>query len=332
MTSTKPRLDILAVGESLRDVFYLIDDATLSCSINKDRCLLCLEYADKIPVRQVVKVPAAGNSANAAVGAARLGLRTGLISWVGDDYAGRHLREALRKEKVDLKFLVEDKKLPTSEATIINYQGEKTQLVYFQPRSYSVPECQEARCLYYSAMGAKHASVDKKIFEFLGCFPAMKLVFQPGTTHIKSGLTAIKKLIAKSHMLILNKDEAEQLLADGERTMCSLLDKFIKLGAKTAIITDGKNGADAFDGKTHWHMPAFDGKPVETTGAGDSFACGVTVAMLKGLDMEEALRWGSANAWSVIHEIGPQKGLLASAGMKKVLKKFSKIKAETHRH
>ncbi len=332
MATKRKKLDLLGVGESLRDVFYMIHDATLSCSINKDRCLLCLEYADKIPVKSVVKVPAAGNSANAAVGASRLGLKTGLISWVGNDYSGRHLREALKKEKVDLRYLVEDTKFPTSEATIINYQGEKTQLVYFQPRTYVLPECQEARSLYYSAMGVKHAPVDKKVLEYLDCYPATQLVFQPGTTHIKSGLDAIKRLIAKSHMLILNKDEAEQLLGDGERTICSLLDKFIKLGAKMAIITDGKNGADTFDGKIHLHMPAFDGKAVETTGAGDSFACGVTVAMLKGLDMEEALRWGSANAWNVIQEIGPQKGLLDSAGMKKVLKKFSKIKAVVHKH
>lgn len=331
--ATKPKkFDFLAVGESLRDVFYQIDEATLSCQINKERCLLCLEYADKIPVKQVVKVPAAGNSANAAVGASRLGLKSALLTWIGNDYAGRHLREALKKEKVDLSYLVTDKKHPTSEATIINYQGEKTQLVYFQPRVHTFPKMDGGRCLYYSAVGIKHAACDAHVRSHLKTHPDTFFVFQPGTTHIRAGLDALKAFISRSDVFILNKQEAQQLLGDGERTLCSLLEAFHKLGAKTAIVTDGKNGADAYDGAAHWHMPAYDGTPVETTGAGDSFACGVAVALLKGLELEEALRWGSANAWSVIQQIGPQKGLLDSAGMKRVLKKFAKIKATAHRH
>jgi sugar/nucleoside kinase (ribokinase family) len=332
MASTKSKIDFMAVGESLRDVFYQIDEATLSCTINKERCLLCLEYADKIPVKQVVKVPAAGNSANAAVGASRLGLKSALLSWIGNDFAGRHLREALKAEKVDLKHLVTDTKHPTSEATIINYEGEKTQLVYFQPRVHKFPALTPAHCLYYSAVGIKHADCDAHVKAYLKAQPDTFFVFQPGTTHIRAGFDANKPFIAKSDLFILNKQEAQQLLGDGERTLCSLLEAFYKLGAKTAIITDGKNGADAYDGQTHWHMPAFDGTPVETTGAGDSFATGVTVALLKKKSLEEALRWGSANAWSVIQQIGPQKGLLDVAGMKKTLKKFAKVKAAVHKH
>lgn len=330
--ATKKTCDLLAVGESLRDVFYQIDEATLSCQINKERCLLCLEYADKIPVKQVVKVPAAGNSANAAVGAARLGLKAALLTWIGNDFAGRHIREALRAEKVDLKHLVTDMKHPTSEATIINYQGEKTQLVYFQPRVHKFPPLSPARCLYYSAVGIKHADCDAHVKAHLKTHPDTFFAFQPGTTHIRAGLDALKPLIAKSDLFILNKQEAQQLLGDGERTLCSMLEAFHKLGAKTSIITDGKNGADAYDGATHWHMPAFDGTPVETTGAGDSFACAVSVALLKGLDLDEALRWGSANAWSVIQQIGPQKGLLDAKQMRLTLKKFAKIQATVHKH
>lgn len=332
MATKSKGFDFLAVGESQRDVFYLIDEATLSCSINKERCLLCLEYSDKIPVRTVVKVPAAGNSANAAVGAARLGLKSALLSWIGNDFAGRHLREALNEEKVDLKHLVTDTKHPTSEATIIDYQGEKTQLVYFQPRVHQFPPLSPTRCLYYSAVGLKHAACDAHIRTYLRTNPDLFFVFQPGTTHIRTGLEPNKPFIARSDVFILNKQESQQLLGDGERTMCNMLEGFHKIGAKTVIITDGKNGADAYDSATHWHMPAFDGTPVETTGAGDSFACGVSVALLKGLNLEEALRWGSANAWSVIQHIGPQKGLLDSKQMRRVLKKFAKVKATVHKH
>lgn len=317
--------DIITIGESLRDIFYQLDEATLSCTIKKDRCLLCLEYSEKIPVRRIVKVPAAGNSANAAVGASRLGLNAALVTWIGKDHAGRHVREALTDEGVNLKFLIEDLKHPTSEATILTYQGEKTQLVNFQPRTYRLPRLPKTACIYYSAVGASHRTLDAQIIRELKHHVKTHFVFQPGTTHVRQGLKMIRPLIAKSSIFILNKDESHQLLGDGNRTTRNMLEGFSKLGAQVSVITDGANGADAFDGTDHWHMPVFPAAPKETTGAGDSFAIGMTIALLRGETLPEALRWGTANSWSVIQEIGPQKGLLDLRGMKRVMKRFAKF-------
>lgn len=318
--------DLIAIGESLRDVFYVIDEATLSCSINKEKCLLCLEYAEKIPVRSVVKVPAAGNSANAAVGASRLGLTTALVTWVGKDRAGDHVRDALDADRVDCRYVIVDPKAPTSEATILNYQSERTQLVYFQPRDYRMPRLAPTRAIYYSAMGKTHAHFDRAILVEIKRQSRAFFVFQPGTTHIRRGLKPLTSLIARSDLFILNKDEAHLLLADGKRTIMNMLEAFHHLGAKTVIITDGENGADGSDGREHWHMPIFDGEAKERTGAGDSFAIAVTVATLKGKSLPDALRWGAANSWSVVGQIGPQKGLLTTASMHRVLKRFSRIK------
>lgn len=320
--------DIITVGESLRDIFYLIDEATLNCTIEKTRCLLCFEYAEKIPIKHIVKVPAAGNSANAAVGATRLGLRASLVTWIGNDHAGKHVQETLKAEGVDLQHLVIDKKHPTSEATILVFKGERTQLVNFQPRAYRLPQLPRTACIYYSAVGASHDTLDRMIVQELKRHVNTHFVFQPGTTHIRRGLTTMLPLIKKSSIFILNKDEAHELLGDGERVVRNLLESFTQLGAQTAVITDGANGADAFDGTEHWHMPVFPGAPVEMTGAGDSFAVGMTVAMLKGESLSTALRWGTANSWSVIREIGPQKGLLNAHGMKRILKKFPHIKPQ----
>ncbi len=317
--------DLIAIGESLRDIFYMLDEASISCTLHKERCLLCLEYAEKIPVRHIVKVPAAGNSANAAVGASRLGLRAALVTWIGGNHAGRHLAEALDEEGVDLRFLVTDPKHPTSEATILVFKGERTQLVNFQPRTYVLPKFSKTSCIYYSAVGASHDKLDRMILKELKRHKKTHFVFQPGTTHVRQGVEKIKPLIAASALFILNKDEAHLLLGDGERTIRNMLEVFRHMGAQTVVITDGGNGADAFDGTDHWHMPVFPSVPVEMTGAGDSFATGMTVAFLRGENLPTSLRWGTANSWSVIHQIGPQKGLLTKKQMTHVLKKFSKI-------
>jgi ribokinase len=319
--------DVIAIGESLRDVFYMLHDQNHGVHLDAERNLLCVEYAEKIPVETVVKVPAAGNSANAAVGASRLGLKTALVTWVGKDVAGDHVRAALKKDKVDHRYVTIDASSPTSEATILNYQKERTQFVYFTPRTYSLPSLADTRCIYYSAMGTKHIAFDRTLTHYLKDHPETFFAFQPGTTHVLSGFRAIAPLLKRSDLFILNKDEAHHLLPDGERTMLNLLESFHGHGAKIVIITDGGNGAHAYDGTDHWFMPIIPARVVEKTGAGDSFATGVTAALLKRLPLSEALRWGALNSASVIGHVGPQAGLLTTQEMHSQLKKHAKIQA-----
>jgi ribokinase len=328
----KPTYDIISIGESLRDVFYMIQEDGESVILDKDRNRLCFEYAEKIAVSKVIKVPAAGNASNASVGASRLGLKSALVSWVGDDLAGANSHDALMRDKVSCKYLQVDTSHPTSEATILNYSGERTQFVYFQPRKYKLPKLASARCIYYTAMGKKHSSFNQVMLKHLNDHPKIFFAFQPGTTHVLSGLKAISGLIARSDLFILNLDEAHHLLPDGDRTTLCMMERFAHIGAKMIVITDGKNGAECYNGTHHCHMPVFPATPLEKTGAGDSFAIGMTVAILAGLPINEALRWGTANSWSVIQHYGPQKGLLTKNEMQKVLKKFSRIKPTIIEH
>lgn len=313
---------MLCIGESLRDIFYMIDEASVSCSIEKERCLLCLEYAEKIPVRDVVKTPAAGNAANASVCAARLGLKSGLVSWVGQDFAGDQLKDALKKEKVDISLMCKCEKQQTSEATLISYQGERTQLLFFKPKNYKLPKLPKTKWIYYSAMGNKYEKFDLQLAKYLKTNSYINFSFQPGTTHIRGGLKKCKPLIKISDILILNKEESKFLLNGKDRPIKNLLEDFHKLGAKYIVITDGKNGSYAFDGKNFWFMPIFKGEAKERTGAGDAFAAAFTAAIIKGKDITEALRWGTANSWSVIKYIGPQQGLLTNDGLKNALRRY----------
>jgi sugar/nucleoside kinase (ribokinase family) len=74
-----------------------------------------------------------------AVGARRLGLRSGLVSWIGQDAAGADILSALRQAKIDTQGIHIDPHIPTSEATLLVFQGERTQLVHFEPREYLLP-------------------------------------------------------------------------------------------------------------------------------------------------------------------------------------------------
>ncbi len=317
------QFDIICIGESLRDIFYIIDEATVSCSLKKDKCLLCLDYAEKIPVRNVIKIPAAGNSANVAVSASRLGFKSALVSWVGKNFVGEQLKETLRREKVDVSLMCKCANEHTSEATLLSYKGERTQLLFFKPRKYKFPKLQKTKWIYYSAMGNNFLAFNKHLVKYLQQNLNIHLAFQPGTTHIRAGLNQLKTLIKLSDIFILNKEEAQVLLNDKIHLIKNLLGDLYKLGAKITVITDNKNGAYAYDGNTFWHMPIFKGEAIESTGAGDAFASAFTCAISLNKPITEALRWGTANAWSVIREIGPQKGLPTKKELRIILKKFS---------
>ncbi len=102
--------DFIAIGDSTLDVFLTLHEASVSCQLNKEQCLLCLEYAEKIPVESVVKVPGAGNASNAAVGASRLGLKSAIVSILGKDEIGKEIMGGWMKAGVATKYVQFDPK------------------------------------------------------------------------------------------------------------------------------------------------------------------------------------------------------------------------------
>ena len=106
--------DFITIGDSTLDVFLQISEASLSCQINKEQCLLCLEYAEKIPVEKVTEIPAVGNASNAAVGAVRMGLSSAIVSIVGKDDLGREIIQGWKDQKISTKYVTLDTKRGTN--------------------------------------------------------------------------------------------------------------------------------------------------------------------------------------------------------------------------
>ena len=80
--------DFVAVGDTATDAFIRLKDARVNCSIDDKNCQLCVTFGDKIPFEFDEVVYGVGNAANAAVAAARLGLKSALVSNLGDDDVG----------------------------------------------------------------------------------------------------------------------------------------------------------------------------------------------------------------------------------------------------
>ena len=59
-------------------------------------------------------------------------------------------------------------------------------------------------------------------------------------------------------------------------------------GAQWVVITMGKNGAIASDGKTFWRIPAIEVAAISAIGSGDAFSAGLASAIVAGRDVPEA--------------------------------------------
>lgn len=313
-----PKFDLITIGDATIDTFLQIEEATVNCSLQKSACQLCVNYADKIPVKNIARM-VAGNAANCAVGAARLGLKTTLCSILGNDESGEWIQRKLKDEKVDRSLIQLDKKARTNLSMVLSFQKERTIFVYHAPRKYKLPKLPPAKMIYYTSVGEHHTAYNKEIVAAVKNSGA-RLMYNPGTYQLRAGLSAMKPILAICDTLFVNKEEAMRLVGPKD-DIKNYLQALRSHGPRQVVITDGPNGSYCFEDDHFYKLGVPNTPVVERTGAGDAFAAGFIAAMFHHRPISEALCWGTMNSSSVIEQIGPQAGLLTLAGMQKFHKK-----------
>lgn len=316
-------MDILAVGDVVIDAFIKLKDARVHCNINDEECEICMRWGDKIPFESATVVPAVGNSANAAVAAARLGLSAGLRAYVGDDRYGEECLESLRKDGVDVRLIEKQKGKLTNYHYVLWYEGQRTILVKHESFEYAVPTLPEGpKWLYLSSLGEHSLPYHQEWLERLSHWPQTKLAFQPGTFQLTLGASQLANIYRRSDIVFCNKEEAQRIVGLPAGTNIKvLLQKIQELGPTRVVITDDVRGAHALEGQTIYFIPRYPDPrpPYEITGAGDAFASTTTAALSLDKPLPEALLWGAVNASAVLQEIGAQKGLLTREQLEKNL-------------
>jgi ribokinase len=309
--------DIISIGDATIDHFLLFHDASVNCSLDKNLCQLCLNYADKLPVDQYIKL-VAGNAANNAVGSSRLGLKTAYYLELGDDEAGRKIKQQLEVEGVDSRYIYLRPDIETNNSFVLSFQGERTIMVYHVKRQYVLPDMAPAEWVYLTSTGHGYEELFPDVIDYVKK-NAVKLAYNPGTFQLRGDKNLMAETLKVCEVVFINIEEAQQILGTTQKNVSTLLSGMRDLGPATVVITDGPKGAYAYDGREYLYLPEFSIDRVETTGAGDSFATGFVAALQHGNTMSEALRWGSFNASSVVMHIGPQEGLLTKQAMEQRL-------------
>ncbi len=316
--------DFVAIGDTVTDAFIRLKDAEVHCRLDHEACEICMRFGDKIPYESVTVVPGVGNSANAAVSASRLGLKTAFVSNVGGDHFGQEIIETLGKEGVDTRFIKINKDKKTNYHYVLWFQDDRTILIKHEEFDYELPDIGEPNWVYLSSASENSLPFHRTLANYFSSHPGSKLAFQPGTFQIKFGAEALADIYRRADAFFCNREEAKRILQTTEDNMRKLLTMMHGLGPKIVVLTDGAKGAYAYDGGgpsngsgqnsrgEFWFMRPYPDPqpPLSRTGAGDAFSSTFTVALAKGKSVPEALRLAPINSMSVVQHVGARAGLL----------------------
>ena len=242
---------------------------------------------------------AGGEAVNAAVAAAKLGLKTGILCALGNDAAGDMVLDALRKGGVDTRSVVRTAATPvttmfvrqdgtrksiTNQAHRFNFHPEKDSALFTDARAVLLGSLfrapfDDAAVVHAVASSAKAAGqlvfADTKIPNF-----------RPLT------LADLRDSLPQIDYITPNEDEARHFT--GKEDPEEAADAFLDCGVKNVIIKLGGKGCLLKNGETTIRLAALPVDAVDATGAGDNFGAGFISEILRGASREEALRFANA--------------------------------------
>lgn len=311
--SYKP--SVLMIGDIFTDAFIKLDENYAVVETDVDgKEWLKLPFGSKPPYEQVDIVESVGPSPNAAISCARLGLDVSLMAWLGDDEPGASSLAHLKSENVHTDDMITEQGKKSSYWYVLRHGTDRTMLVKSEPYSYTwqdpvnVPDW-----IYLAYIGADSWNVHEGLANYLEQNPSVKFVFQPATYHFEWGVEKLAALYRHAHMVVMNREEAQQVTGKSHDDLRGLANGLHELGPAIVIITDGSHGSYAsHDGKLLTIPNYPDPKPpTDRTGAGDAFASTLTAGLMLGKSIDEALTWAPINSAGVVQELGAQRGLMS---------------------
>jgi len=285
--------------------------------------LLAFDYGQKMKIDHSSST-FGGGAANAAVCMARLGLGVAAIVSIGTDTRGDGIIKNFQKNKVGINMIQRHEDIETGFSFLLEGQGNEhivfsnraaNSALSITPSQYRM--IRQMDWVYISSLSGKWKNVLDIVFESDG-----KIAWNPGHIQIKSGYKVLRKYLKKTTVLSLNMEEATELIYSSGLfkkqdkayfdDVQNLLKAIRSWGVKIALITRGRDGADAYDGDKFYHQPIIkEGKKINTTGAGDAFGASFVAGLkiFKG-DIQKAMWLGAKNTSSIVTHHGAQTGLL----------------------
>lgn len=314
--------NIICVGSVAKDIFFPTGEGEFLDTpedVTAQR-KVAFEVGAKYQVEDRYEA-VGGVAANTSVGLARLGLSVSCCGATGDDDIGLWIRNELEREGVDIGNIeiFPETKSDLSSILVFTKDGERT--IFYNRDSaerfhMDASKLSGASWVVVSALNGEWRENLRNAVSGVRSSSA-KLVVNPGQRNMKDDPELLLEVMREADVLLLNKDEAIELVARISESPASLNDETFLMrslfghGAKVIALTDGMRGAWGYDGREM--LRAVSRKPergIDTTGAGDAFGSAFLAATVLGKPLSESLVWGMLNGASVVRHFGAIEGLL----------------------
>ncbi len=236
-------------------------------------------------------------SAIFAAGIARLGHPVTFHSRVGADDFGRYCLQDLDSKGISVRRVVVAPTSRTgvtialstaSDRALVTFLGAIAELSYRDIPKNIYNGHQHLHMTSYFLQQCLRPSFPQMFREARS--KGLTTSFDPNTDPSQTWTRDIWEVIVETDILFLNQEEALQLTK--QSTVQSALDK-LSARAGCAVIKLGRKGAIAADRKQTASVSGFRISPVDTTGAGDSFAAGFIHSYVQGKGLRDCLIAGN---------------------------------------
>lgn len=303
MTEQSPNYDCLCVGIIVADhVCDPIDH---------------FPAAGELVTTARLQMATGGCAANVAVDLAKLNASAAVIGRVGQDIFGRFVRESLAADGVICDHIVESPDQQTSGTLVVNVKGEDRRFVHaiganaeFTCDELPLTLLQATRVLYFGGYCLAAFPTAERV---AGLFKAAQAA---GVTTVLDVVipaeqeywSRLKPVLPYTDVFLPNNDEA--CVITGLTDPVQQADAFHDAGARTVVVTCGRDGAILVSDKTRLRAGKYNVDFVDGTGSGDAFVAGYIYGLLQGAETADCLRFGSALGASCVRSTGATAGVL----------------------
>ncbi|WP_158604371.1 carbohydrate kinase family protein [Nocardioides mangrovicus] len=257
-------------------------------------------------------VTVAGTGGGTAVDLARLGGRVVGVGAVGDDSAGRFLRQQLGERGIDDTAIATVPGQPTSATILpIRPNGERPALHLPGATSHltATPELvaaiSTARYLHIGGPDALGRFATDVLPDLLGqavehgAVTTLDLLSTAGPGTLRD----LAPLLPHVAHLLINDDQAKGLTGRADAADAAL-ELAASTGVEQVVVTCGAAGGLLVTGQDLWAFPALSVDVVDTTGCGDAFSAGYLYGLSLGWDLHRCCGLGTCCAAQVATVLG----------------------------
>jgi len=307
---------LIGLGNSLVDIFLEVTDdefsglgfekGTMRLVDPPEQKGLLGAFRDHEP-----RLVSGGSVANSVIACSQLGGRCAFIGCVGDDRYGLHYAEEFRELSIDFANPPLVGETTGTCVSIITPDAERTMRTCLAVSSHLAARHVPAEKI----AAAEWLFVEGYVFAnpHTGQHAIREAVRSAKAAGTKVALTCsdafvpevfgdpFHEALRQSDLLFCNAIEAAAVTGGADAREAFLR---LKEMVPAAVVTDGPNGAFVRVAGREFHVPAFECRPEDLTGAGDMFAGAFLYGLTHGIAPEKATRAANYLAMKVITQIG----------------------------